>query len=140
MLSFNYQLSEVDEVAKIIVNQHLTQHRIILLKGELGAGKTTLIKSIAKLLGIKDEITSPTFNLLNEYAIPRVQKKLFHFDCYRIELDEEIIDLGWYEYIEDSSAWCFIEWPENIKRLLADENYLSIEIKHLNGARNITII
>jgi tRNA threonylcarbamoyladenosine biosynthesis protein TsaE len=83
--------------------------RIVLLQGEMGAGKTTLMKSLCKSLGSADEVSSPTFSLVNEYTCP--SGKIFHFDLYRLKKSSELLDIGFEEYI-DSGHWCFIEWPD----------------------------
>ena len=81
-----------------------------------GTGKTTLIKEICNQLGVLDSISSPTFSLVNEYNTSN-KSKVFHFDFYRIENEEEALDIGIEEYF-DTSHWCFVEWPENIENLL----------------------
>jgi tRNA threonylcarbamoyladenosine biosynthesis protein TsaE len=80
--------------------------------GDLGAGKTTLIQALAKELGIQDEVSSPTYNYVNEY-----DGQVFHFDCYRLDTLEQALNLGLEEYI-DSGKKCWIEWPEVISSLL----------------------
>ena len=93
----------------------------------MGVGKTTLIKEICQQLGILDNISSPTFSLVNEYQTSKGEK-VFHFDFYRIEEEEEALDIGIEEYF-DSDAWCLVEWPENIENLLplgAAQIHLSI--------------
>ncbi len=92
---------------------------VIAFRGDLGAGKTTLIKNICNLLHVKDEVNSPTYSLVNEYATDS-QKTIFHFDFYRIENEEEAYDIGIEDYLY-SNAWCFIEWPERIENLLPEE-------------------
>src|SRR5699024_7875493 len=82
-----------------------------------GAGKTTLIKSLAKQLGVTDTISSPTFSLVNEH-ITATGEKFYHFDLYRLNSLEEALDIGIEDYL-DSDAWIFIEWPERIIPLLA---------------------
>ena len=93
----------------------------------MGVGKTTFIKEICQQLGILDNISSPTFSLVNEYQTSK-KEKVFHFDFYRIEEEEEALDIGIEEYF-DSDAWCLVEWPENIENLLpldAAQIHLSI--------------
>jgi tRNA threonylcarbamoyladenosine biosynthesis protein TsaE len=92
---------------------------IWLFEGPMGAGKTTLIKAIGEVFNIKDNITSPTFSLVNEYQ--NAQGKIFyHFDFYRIKTEEEAADIGIEEYFY-SGEFCFIEWPSKIPSLLPDK-------------------
>ena len=91
----------------------------------MGAGKTTLIKSLCDALGITEPVTSPTFSIVNEYR--GGGKIIYHFDFYRLKTQTEAYDLGYEEYFY-SDAWCFIEWPEKIPDLLPD-HYVRISIK-----------
>ena len=93
--------------------------RLFAFYGEMGAGKTTIIKSICVTLGAVDAVTSPTFTLINEYKTPTGQS-LFHIDFYRIKKPEEIFDFGIEEYFE-SGSYCFMEWPELIADFLPEE-------------------
>lgn len=100
--------------------------RLWLLSGELGAGKTTFLQSVANVFSIKDAVSSPTFGLVNEYSNDR-NEVFYHFDFYRIDNIREVIDIGFYEYL-DSGAYCFIEWPEKIEALLP-EKFVLIRIQ-----------
>lgn len=100
---------------------------IILLIGDLGAGKTTFTKSLAKALKIKEHITSPTFTIVNEYHSGKLG--LYHFDMYRIEDISEVVELGLNEYFS-SNYVCVIEWPERIGNLIP-KKHIKIEIKKL---------
>ncbi|MBL7574516.1 tRNA threonylcarbamoyladenosine biosynthesis protein TsaE [Peptoniphilus asaccharolyticus DSM 20463] len=97
---------------------------VVCLNGELGVGKTTLTKSIAKGMGIEDYITSPTFNIINEYY---GDLNLYHFDTYRLENVEEVSYLGFDEYFYGEGV-CVIEWADRIKSFLPEE-YLEINIR-----------
>jgi len=92
--------------------------KVWLFVGELGAGKTTLIKEVCKTLGVKDEVTSPTFAIINEYVAEK--NPLYHFDFYRIKNEEEAVDIGVSEYFY-SGNYCFIEWPQKVENLLPNE-------------------
>jgi tRNA threonylcarbamoyladenosine biosynthesis protein TsaE len=92
--------------------------RVFAFYGDLGAGKTTLIKSLCEALGVQEEVTSPTFNLISEYE--GEQYLVYHFDFYRIKNEEEAFALGVEEYF-DSGEYCLIEWPERIPQLLPEE-------------------
>lgn len=118
-------LDDLADVAKQI-KTFAGDIKIWLLSGDLGAGKTTLLKEIARFLDIQDNITSPTFGLVNEYR-NWDEEVFYHFDFYRIETLQEVVDIGFDEYI-DSGAYCFIEWPEKIEALLP-EKFVLIRIK-----------
>lgn len=108
---------------------------IILLEGKLGAGKTTFIKEICSYFGIDGStVRSPTFTLINTYptqkGIGRI-KQIVHIDTYRMEDSQELIEIGFEDYLEDKNSIIFIEWPEKIKELLEDYNTKKIKFKHL---------
>lgn len=106
-----------------------------LFFGELGAGKTTLIKALCRQLKCLDEPSSPTFNLINEY-LTEDSKPVFHFDFYRIKNEVEAYDIGADEYF-DSGYYCFIEWPNEIKSLWPQQ-YMSVNISvDSDGVRTI---
>jgi len=131
----NYSLHQLNEVAKEIVAT--SKHKILLFYGQMGVGKTTLIKELCKELGIQDVTSSPTFSLVNEYHSTDNQI-VYHFDFYRINKEEEALDMGLEEYLY-SNAWCFIEWPENIQNLLP-LNATEIHLAELSdGQRNIQL-
>ena len=115
----------LSEVAHDIVS-HLSESKIILFYGEMGAGKTTLIKEICKQMGVVDTMSSPTFSVVNEYRTSD-NKIIYHFDLYRIKNMEECLDLGMEEYLY-SGNYCFIEWPDVALPLLP-EKYYSLHIK-----------
>jgi tRNA threonylcarbamoyladenosine biosynthesis protein TsaE len=116
--------SQLLKAANRIVDYAVKQ-KVFLFYGEMGAGKTTLINSICKCLGVQEHTSSPTFSIVNEYNIPN--NSIFHFDFYRLKSQNEALDLGYEEYFY-SGAYCFVEWPEKIPELLP-ENYLKIEIE-----------
>ncbi len=123
-----YTLSEIDEVATEISKR--LKHKIVLLNGQMGAGKTTLVKAIAKALGVREVANSPTFSIVNEY--PTIEGGvLYHFDMYRLESEEEAYDFGVEEYL-DSGNFCFIEWSERISNLLPEEVH-TIDIEIVNN-------
>lgn len=102
--------------------------KIWLLSGDLGAGKTTLVKAIMNYLGSEDMVTSPTFSLVNEYLYEG--GKAYHIDLYRLKSQEEAIHIGLEEYL-DSGHYCFIEWPDNYGSLF-DESSFKIRIETLD--------
>ena len=131
----NYSLENLPEIASEIIASAI--NKTLLFYGEMGVGKTTLIKEICKKLGVLDNISSPTFSLVNEYQTS-TKETVFHFDFYRITDEEEALDMGIEEYFFNDN-WCLIEWPQNVENLLPLE---SVEI-HLsiinNEQRNIQL-
>ena len=131
----NYSLDNLSEIASEIIAS--AENKTFLFFGEMGVGKTTLIKEICKTLGVKDSISSPTFSLVNEYETSK-KEKVFHFDFYRITDEEEALDMGIEEYF-DNNDWCLIEWPKNIENLLPLDA-VEIHLSTLNdGKRNIQL-
>lgn len=105
------------------------QNKFVILNGEMGAGKTTLVNNILKLMSVEDHTSSPTFSIINEYFSVNYGT-IYHFDFYRIDDESEALDIGVEEIFEED-AYCFIEWPERIKNLLPDK-IVRINI-HLEG-------
>tara|TARA_Y100000589_G_scaffold246893_1_gene234728 strand:+ start:42618 stop:43055 length:438 start_codon:yes stop_codon:yes gene_type:complete len=128
------QLSEVSD--------YLLQHKNKLPKswlfyGEMGAGKTTLIKNFCVKAGVFDNVTSPTFSLVNEY-LTKNDETIYHFDFYRIEDEEEAIHIGFDEYLYSGNI-CLIEWPEKIPNLLPHSNLNIIFKINSDNSRTITL-
>lgn len=94
--------------------------RVFAFYGEIGAGKTTFIQAICKCLGVEDDVSSPTFALVNEYWSNTVSEPVYHIDLYRLHHLQEALEIGIEEYI-DGNTYCFVEWPELIDALLPDE-------------------
>jgi tRNA threonylcarbamoyladenosine biosynthesis protein TsaE len=124
-------------LAAVEIVQHLQQHPIVLLKGELGAGKTTLAQMICEILGVKEVVTSPTYTLVNEY-ISATGQKIYHFDLYRLEKKEELDGFGFIEYL-DSGNICLIEWPEIAATYFTGFTTLEINIHKKEEGREITL-
>jgi len=120
--------TQLDEVAKQILTTY-ANHRVFCFNGEMGAGKTTLIKMLCKYLGVQNIPSSPTFAIVNEYWTSQ-NEPVYHFDFYRIERPEEAIAIGIFEYLE-SGHFCFMEWSENIETIL-DEELVKIEIERID--------
>jgi len=117
------------------LRQYLNDNRFFAIYGEMGAGKTTLIQAMCRNLGTENLVSSPTFSLVNEYAISGAEANLiYHFDFYRIKDLEEVYDIGYEEYFY-SNNYCFVEWPEKIESLLP-ESYTEIRISRIEGAEN----
>jgi len=142
------QLKDWDLVAEEIL-KHFSGKKIFALYGEMGVGKTTLVKSFCKALGIKEEAVSPTYSLVNEYKIQPHPKslsqgegleysdKIYHFDLYRLKSPEELLDIGFEEYLADG-AFCFIEWPELAEPFLPSSAVnLRLELSDEENSRTI---
>ena len=135
MIEHTYTLNELPQVATLLLKNACS--KTLLFYGEMGVGKTTLIKQLAKQLKVTDSISSPTFSIVNEYEAG--SDKVYHFDFYRIKEETEALDIGVDEYFY-SGHWVFAEWPERIHSLLpddADKVYLS---NNQNGSRTLKMI
>lgn len=121
-------LDELPQVAKKII-KFANSQTILLLNGEMGAGKTTLCKAICAELGVIDRVSSPTFAIVNQY-LTKSQKTIYHFDFYRLKDETEALAIGIDEYF-DSGCLCLIEWASKIPALIP-ENYLEITITRDN--------
>ena len=111
-------LSELPIAAKKLL-ETFSDKKTFAVNGQMGAGKTTFIKAICSEIGVKDNITSPTFSIVNEYLSDKGEK-IYHFDFYRIKSINEAYDLGYEDYFY-SNAFCFIEWPEKIAELIPND-------------------
>lgn len=129
------QLKELPDLARSVI-EFAGPMRILLFKGDLGSGKTTLIKNICNFLSVNEEVTSPTFSLVNQYR-DNEGKKIYHFDLYRLESLEEVVDIGFEEYL-DSGNWCLIEWPEIAEELI-DYEHLLIQLKVVGAQRIVNL-
>ena len=133
-----YELSDISAISNLLIKDFST--KVIRIDGDMGTGKTTLISSLCKSLGVKETISSPTFSLVNTYHIGN--EKIYHFDFYRLKNENEAIDFGLEEYLESGNI-CFMEWAEKISSHLpleydhyilniVDEKYRKIESKKSN--------
>ena len=119
-------LEIIEKASKIALKGAL----VIAFYGDLGVGKTTLTKEIAKHLGIKDNVISPTFVLMKIYKTKNeIFKKLIHIDAYRLDKSEEINKLGWEDLVEDKNNFIIVEWPERVEEFLPQDTF-RIDIKH----------
>jgi tRNA threonylcarbamoyladenosine biosynthesis protein TsaE len=134
LLEKEFSLHEIRDVAQFLL-AHFTQ-KIIVFEGEMGAGKTTLIKEICHLMGVKNLVNSPTYSIVNEYV---GAEKIYHFDLFRLKNTREALDFGIEEYL-DSGYYCFVEWFEPIKPLITDTyNWIKLE-KTTENTRKITFV
>lgn len=120
--------SELPAVAQALIEAH-PQERVFGFFGEMGTGKTTLIKEICRYLGVKSDMTSPTFAIVNEYWTANGQP-LYHFDFYRIDEPGDATRIGFQDYLY-SGNYCFIEWTEKVESLLNGE-YTPVNIERVD--------
>jgi tRNA threonylcarbamoyladenosine biosynthesis protein TsaE len=126
--------SDLPYIASSLLN-YAGNQKIFLFYGDMGAGKTTFIKSLCEYLGTREIVTSPTFSIVNEYG--GEGNRIYHFDFYRLKNQSEALDLGYEEYFY-SGNYCFIEWPEKIADLLPP-HYIRVSIQVLdNNGRLLT--
>lgn len=130
-----FKLNKIEDWQKVVDEiMPQLQHNIFLLKGNLGAGKTTFTQFLLKKLGSNDEVSSPTYAIVNEYHSPK--GKIFHFDLYRMKNIVEVYDIGMEEYL-DNAFLCIIEWPEIYEEELADFPHHEMKIENLGDERVI---
>ena len=129
-------INDLDEVSSKILKFN-NQYKKFAFFGDMGVGKTTLIKFLLKKLGVNDNVTSPTFSIVNEYLSEKLGS-IFHFDFYRIKNEKEAYDIGIDEYLS-SDNYCFIEWPNKINSFI-DDNFVNVYIDIVDdNKRNIMI-
>lgn len=112
-LEITYNIENINDVARQIIDNFTT--KTVLFYGDMGVGKTTLIKAMVKILGSNDDVSSPTFSIVNEYDADTF--RIYHFDLYRIKDVEDIYNLGIEDYLF-SNNWSIIEWPEKLENIV----------------------
>ncbi len=128
-------LPELGPAAKQLL-EYANDKKVFLFYGDLGAGKTTFIKAIAQELGVSENVSSPTFSIINEYKSP--QGPVYHFDFYRLKNQYEALDIGTEDYF-CSGNYCFIEWPDNIPNLLP-RNCVKVQLNTKGPAERLISI
>jgi tRNA threonylcarbamoyladenosine biosynthesis protein TsaE len=128
-------IDNIGEAARQFTD-HLPAGNVFAFYGKMGAGKTTFIKALCQQLGVEEEVTSPTFAIVNEYT--GNDGSIFHFDFYRIKKLDEVYDMGYEDYFYSGSL-CFIEWPELIEEILPDDAVKVTITQSPDGTRLITL-
>jgi tRNA threonylcarbamoyladenosine biosynthesis protein TsaE len=132
----DYSLSETQDAAAFLIEK--LSKNVVAIKGEMGAGKTTFIKSLCKYLHVQDEVSSPTFGLVNQYQTAS-NTCIYHFDFYRIKSIEEVYDIGYEDYFYSGNL-CLIEWPEMVAEFLDEAITQHVEISLLpDGRRRLMV-
>ncbi len=126
-----HNIEQLPEVARNLLDA-FSEERFFAFFGKMGVGKTTLIKELCAVLGVKDNVCSPTFAIVNEYS-DRDDEPVYHFDFYRLKSVAEAYDIGYEEYFY-SGCYCFTEWTEKVEELLP-EHYVRVEIEEKDGVR-----
>lgn len=134
VIEYNYSIEKLESVASAILKE--VSSKTLLFYGDMGVGKTTLIKELSKQLGSIENVNSPTFSIVNEYELK--DGLIYHFDFFRIKNEEEALNFGIEDYLF-SNQWLFIEWPEKLGRLLP-EDYNEIEITlNIDSSRTLKL-
>ena len=128
---------DLEIIGKKIIKFSEKKSNIFTFEGEIGVGKTTLIKKILKNLKVKDLVKSPTFSIVNEY-LTSDNKIIYHFDFFRLKNKIEVLEIGFEEYL-DSCNFCFIEWPKYIQKLLPSD-VTKIKMEYLDESKRKIII
>jgi tRNA threonylcarbamoyladenosine biosynthesis protein TsaE len=134
-MQLTYSIKELPDVAGKVLSE--VTNKTLLFYGDMGVGKTTLIKELAKHLGVKGTLNSPTFSLINEHEAN--DDILYHFDFYRVNNEEEILDIGIEDYLA-AGHWNFIEWPQKAERFLPVEKTTIKLTKNQNGSRTLNMM
>lgn len=134
-MNINYSLNEIQKVADKLAKE--VNSDIILISGEVGAGKTTLIKEMLKTLKVNDNVNSPTFSIINEY-LNEDNNIIYHIDLYRIKNIDELHSIGFFEYLESDNL-CFIEWGDIIEKHIKD-SYNKFLIEKRGDNRSIKMV
>jgi len=131
------QANSLEDLTKIAAQllENFPENRVFAFVGKMGAGKTTFIQRICNELGVNEQMSSPTFSIVNEYLGTK-NSKIYHFDMYRLEKEEEALDMGFEEYLA-SNNYCFIEWPDKVSSFLP-KDFVAVRIEVENEIRTIS--
>ena len=127
---FTYDITEIHKASKIII-ELIKQKNKVLFSGPIGSGKTTLIKNVMHNLGFNEHVSSPTFSIINEYALD--YKMIYHMDLYRIKKKDELYEIGFEEYLRNGNL-CLIEWPEIAIKMI-EKDFIHIKLKEISKTK-----
>jgi tRNA threonylcarbamoyladenosine biosynthesis protein TsaE len=137
-IAFEYSLKDLEKTAQTLL-KYVSKYPVLLLQGEVGAGKTTLVKALCKEMGVLENVSSPTYTIVNEYN-SHSGEIIYHFDLYRLKTEAEAEDIGLCEYL-DSGHRCIVEWPEMAPHLIEKREAAHVNLQHLNEQkRKISVI
>ena len=134
-MNITFSINQLQEVAQQLLDQN--PNKVILFNGDMGVGKTTLIKQLCKTLGVEEATSSPTFSLVNEYQTAK-NEIIYHFDFYRLNKENEALDMGVEDYLY-SGNWCFIEWSEKIESLIPEQHSIITIALLADGNRSLEL-
>lgn len=138
MEEIEYDITGINTAAEKLL-AFCGKHKKLAIYGEMGAGKTTLVRAMCQVLGIHENVSSPTFAIVNEYSTPESDTLVYHLDLYRLKNLQEALDIGVENYLEDEN-YCFVEWPELIEPLLPPDTVrIKLELVH-ESQRKILIL
>lgn len=132
MEGIEYDIDTIDAAAQMLL-QRLGSAKKVAIYGAMGAGKTTLVRALCQVLGIRENVSSPTFAIVNEYSLQNSQSLVYHFDLYRLKSLQEIIDIDVENYLGDDN-YCFVEWPELLEPLLPPDA-VRIKLEFIDSSR-----
>jgi tRNA threonylcarbamoyladenosine biosynthesis protein TsaE len=122
----SYHLNDIDQIAELLYTK-LVSSTCIAFYADMGSGKTTLIRALCTKMGVCDQVNSPTYSIINEYLIPGRIQKVYHMDWYRLKNEQDAIEAGVQDIMQQPNVFCFIEWPEVAEKLLP-RNVISVKI------------
>lgn len=136
-----FNLNSIDKIAKEIIlkiNKHESSSATIAaFYGELGSGKTTITKEIAKQIGVRERVVSPTFVIMKIYKIEHKSfKKLIHIDAYRLDSSKDLLNIGWENIINDKENLIIIEWPERVKEAMSFDS-INVFLSHIDDEKRL---
>ena len=138
-MSMEIKIKSIEEIA-VAAKEFVAamgERKVFAFYGKMGAGKTTFIKAVCEELGVEDVINSPTFAIVNEY-VDGQGEPVYHFDFYRIKNQQEVMDLGYEDYVYSGHV-CFMEWPELIENLLPDDAVKVTVEEEIDGGRVLVV-